>query len=45
VAYGGLPDDRTADLALTVDGHLAELIAAELVVVASDHPRRFRSRA
>jgi glyoxylase-like metal-dependent hydrolase (beta-lactamase superfamily II) len=44
VAYGGLPDDRTADLALTVEGHLADLIAAELVAVRSDRPRRFRSR-
>lgn len=43
-AYGSLPDDRAADLALTVDGHLGDLIAAELVAVASDHPRRFRSR-
>jgi hypothetical protein len=43
--YGGLPDERVADLALTVDGHLADLIAAELVVVTSDNPRRFRSRA
>jgi glyoxylase-like metal-dependent hydrolase (beta-lactamase superfamily II) len=45
VAYGGLPDDRTADLALTVDGHLAELIGAELVMVTSGRPRRFRSQA
>jgi glyoxylase-like metal-dependent hydrolase (beta-lactamase superfamily II) len=44
-AYGGLPDDRTADLALTVDGHLADLVAAALADVASDNPRRFRSRA
>jgi len=44
-AYGGLPDDRTADLALTVDGHLADLAAAGLADVASDNPRRFRSRA
>ena len=44
-AYGGLPDERVADLALTVDGHLADLIAAERVVVTSDNPRRFRSRA
>jgi glyoxylase-like metal-dependent hydrolase (beta-lactamase superfamily II) len=44
-AYGGLPDDRVADLALTVDGHLADLIAVELVTVTSGNPRRFRSRA
>ena len=44
-AYGGLPDERVADLALTVDGHLAELIAAGRAEVASDNPRRFRSRA
>ena len=44
-AYGGLPADRIADLALTVDGHLEDLLAAELAVVASDHPRRFRSPA
>jgi glyoxylase-like metal-dependent hydrolase (beta-lactamase superfamily II) len=44
-AYGGLPDDRTSDLALTVDGHLADLVAAELAAVTSDNPRRFRSRA
>jgi glyoxylase-like metal-dependent hydrolase (beta-lactamase superfamily II) len=44
-AYGGLPDERAPDLALTVDGHLEDLLAAELAVVASDHPRRFRSLA
>jgi glyoxylase-like metal-dependent hydrolase (beta-lactamase superfamily II) len=42
-AYGGLPAERAPDLALTVDGHLEELLAAELAVLASDHPRRFRS--
>jgi len=42
-AYGGLPEERVADLALTVDGHLEDLLAAELAVLASDHPRRFRS--
>jgi glyoxylase-like metal-dependent hydrolase (beta-lactamase superfamily II) len=42
-AYGGLPEERVADLALTIDGHLEELLAAELAVLASDHPRRFRS--
>jgi glyoxylase-like metal-dependent hydrolase (beta-lactamase superfamily II) len=44
-AYGGLPDDRKADLALTVDGHLAELVAAGRADVTSADPRRFRSRA
>ncbi len=44
-AYGGLPDERAADLAMTVDGHLSDLIAAGLVVVTSDNPRSFRSRA
>jgi glyoxylase-like metal-dependent hydrolase (beta-lactamase superfamily II) len=44
-AYGGLPAERAADLALTVDGHLDDLIAAELAVIASDNPRRFRSLA
>jgi glyoxylase-like metal-dependent hydrolase (beta-lactamase superfamily II) len=44
-AYGGLPDERVADLALTVDGQLADLIAAGLATVTSDNPRRFRSRA
>ena len=44
-AYGGLPEERTADLALTVDGHLAELVAAGQADVASGAPRRFRSRA
>jgi glyoxylase-like metal-dependent hydrolase (beta-lactamase superfamily II) len=43
-AYGGLPDDRIADLALTVDGHLAELVAAGRADVESGTPRRFRSR-
>jgi glyoxylase-like metal-dependent hydrolase (beta-lactamase superfamily II) len=41
-AYGGLPDERAADLALTVDGHLSDLIASGLVVVTPDSPRRFR---
>ena len=27
-AYGGLPADRVRDLAMTVDGHLADLVAA-----------------
>ena len=44
-AYGGLPADGAAALAMTVDGHLDDLIAAELAVIASDNPRRFRSLA
>jgi glyoxylase-like metal-dependent hydrolase (beta-lactamase superfamily II) len=44
-AYGGLPAERAPDFALTVDGHLENLLAAELAVVVSDHPRRFRSLA
>jgi hypothetical protein len=44
-AYGGLPEERVADLALTVDGHLADLMATERIFVTSDNPRRFRSRA
>lgn len=43
-AYGGLPDDRAPDFALTVDGHLADLVMAEHVVVSSGNPRRFESR-
>jgi glyoxylase-like metal-dependent hydrolase (beta-lactamase superfamily II) len=42
-AYGGLPEERVADLGLTVDGHLGDLLAAELAVLASDRPRRYRS--
>jgi glyoxylase-like metal-dependent hydrolase (beta-lactamase superfamily II) len=44
-AYGGLPAERAADLAMTVDGHLSSLIAAECIVVTPDNPRRFRSSA
>ena len=44
-AYGGLPGDRVADLALTVDGHLAELVAARRAGVTTGNPRRFRSLA
>jgi glyoxylase-like metal-dependent hydrolase (beta-lactamase superfamily II) len=44
-AYGGLPAERVADLALTIDGHVEDLLAAELAVLVSDHPRRFRSLA
>jgi glyoxylase-like metal-dependent hydrolase (beta-lactamase superfamily II) len=44
-AYGGLPAERAADLAMTVDGHLSGLIAAECIVVTPDNPRRFRSSA
>jgi glyoxylase-like metal-dependent hydrolase (beta-lactamase superfamily II) len=41
-AYGGLPAERVRDLALTVDGHLAELVAAGAATVADGPPRRFR---
>jgi glyoxylase-like metal-dependent hydrolase (beta-lactamase superfamily II) len=41
-AYGGLPDGRFADLALTVYGHLADLIEKSAVVCAGSRPRRFR---
>jgi glyoxylase-like metal-dependent hydrolase (beta-lactamase superfamily II) len=44
-AYGGLPDERAADLALTVDGHLSDLIASGLVVVTPGNPRTFRGAA
>ena len=40
-----LRDELVADLALTVDGHLGELVAAGRAEVASADPRRFRSRA
>jgi glyoxylase-like metal-dependent hydrolase (beta-lactamase superfamily II) len=40
-AYGGLPSDRARDLALTVDGHLADLVACGRVRVAAGPPRRF----
>ncbi len=42
-AYGGLPDDRVRDLALTVDGHLGELLAAGRAVVEPGRPRVFRT--
>jgi hypothetical protein len=42
-AYGGLPDDRVRDLALTVDGHLADLVAAGKAEVSPGPPRVFRS--
>jgi glyoxylase-like metal-dependent hydrolase (beta-lactamase superfamily II) len=41
-AYGGLPDDRVRDLALTVDGHLGDLVAAGRATVAPGPPRVFR---
>jgi glyoxylase-like metal-dependent hydrolase (beta-lactamase superfamily II) len=40
-AYGGLPDDRARDLALAVDGHLADLVAAGRVRVQPGPPRVF----
>ena len=42
-AYGGLPADRVRDLALTVDGHLADLVAARRAEVSLGPPRVFRS--
>jgi glyoxylase-like metal-dependent hydrolase (beta-lactamase superfamily II) len=42
-SYGGLPPDRVADLALTVDGHLGELAERGLVASEPGPPRRFRS--
>jgi glyoxylase-like metal-dependent hydrolase (beta-lactamase superfamily II) len=42
-AYGGLPDDRVRDLALTVDGHVAELVAAGRAAVEPGPPRVFRT--
>jgi glyoxylase-like metal-dependent hydrolase (beta-lactamase superfamily II) len=42
-ASGGLPADRVRDLALTVDGHLADLVAAGKAEVSPGPPRFFRS--
>jgi glyoxylase-like metal-dependent hydrolase (beta-lactamase superfamily II) len=42
-AYGGLPPDRAADLALTVDGHLAELVDAGGAARGHEQPTRYRS--
>ena len=44
-AYGGLPDDRARDLALAVDGHLADLVAAGRVRVEPGPPRVFGGMA
>jgi glyoxylase-like metal-dependent hydrolase (beta-lactamase superfamily II) len=41
-AYGGLPADRTGELALTVDGHLQELVVAGAAAVEPGPPRTFR---
>jgi hypothetical protein len=41
-AYGDLPDDRARDLALTVDGHLGDLLAARRAIVDPGPPRVFR---
>jgi glyoxylase-like metal-dependent hydrolase (beta-lactamase superfamily II) len=41
-AYGDLPDDRVRDLALTVDGHLGDLLASGRAAVAEGPPRVFR---
>ncbi len=42
-AYGGLPPERAPDLALTVDGHLAELVDAGLAARSHEQPTRYRS--
>lgn len=42
-SFGGLPADRVRDLALTVDGHLADLVAAERADILSGPARVFRS--
>lgn len=44
-AHGGLPADRVASLAMTVDGHLAELEAAGAVAIEPGLPRSFRRSA
>jgi glyoxylase-like metal-dependent hydrolase (beta-lactamase superfamily II) len=41
-AYGDLPDDRVRDLALTIDGHLGDLVAARRAIVEAGPPRVFR---
>ena len=41
-AYGGLPDDRVRDLAVTVEGHLVDLVAARRAAISSGPPRSFR---
>jgi glyoxylase-like metal-dependent hydrolase (beta-lactamase superfamily II) len=41
-AYGDLPVARVRDLALTVDGHLAELAAAGDAAIEPGPPRTFR---
>ena len=40
-AYGGLPADRVRDLAMTVDGHLADLVAARRATISPGPPRVF----
>ena len=42
-AYGGLPADRVRDLALAVDGHLADLVANRKAEISPGPPRVFRS--
>ena len=44
-AYGGLPEERIADLALTVDGHLGRAGRGRASRGRVGDPRRFRSRA
>ena len=41
-AYGGLPADRVRDLAMTVDGHLGDLVAARRATISSGPPRVFQ---
>jgi glyoxylase-like metal-dependent hydrolase (beta-lactamase superfamily II) len=41
-AYGGLPPERAADLALTVDGHLAELVDEGIAARSDERPHRYR---
>ncbi len=45
VAFSDLPADRVGDLALTVDGHLADLVAERRAEVSPGPPRVFRSVA
>jgi glyoxylase-like metal-dependent hydrolase (beta-lactamase superfamily II) len=44
-AYGGLPPDRVADLALTVHGHLGELVDGGAAIRLEGAPTRYRSAA
>ena len=42
-AYGGLPPERAPDLALTVHGHLGELVDGGTAVRDQERPTRYRS--